>query len=64
MTKHSQSSTSKRLPRDPQQLLTMGLRLGNAITKLVFDKPLSEREVPEPLPCSRCAFTLRRGGRS
>jgi len=60
----TKSSTPKRLPRDPQQLLTMGLLLGRAITSLVFDKPLSEREVPEPLPCSRCAFTLRTGGRS
>lgn len=28
------------LPRDPQQLLSMGLLLGHAITALVFDRPL------------------------
>lgn len=45
---------AKALPRDPQHLLRMGLLLGHAITTLVFDRPLSERDVTEPLPCSPC----------
>lgn len=32
----------------------MGLQLGNFIIAAVFDRPLNERMVPEPLPCSRC----------
>lgn len=49
------------LPRDPQQLLTMGLLLGRAITSLVFDRPLNEQDVPEPWPCSRTLKATKEG---
>lgn len=45
--------TVKPLPHDPQQLLQMGLQLGNFITANIFDRPLNEQDVPEPWPCSR-----------
>lgn len=54
-------STPTPLPRDPQALLHMGLQLGHFIIAAVFDRPLNERTVPEPLPCSR-TLTLK-GGR-
>lgn len=55
------NSTPTPLPRDPQALLHMGLQLGNFIIASVFDRPLNERTVPEPLPCSPCLHP--KGGR-
>lgn len=50
----TKTNTLSPLPRDPQALLHMGLLLGHAIIASVFDRPLNERAIPEPLPCSRC----------
>lgn len=40
METNRSTPTPTPLPRDPQQLLTMGLLLGRAITALVFDRPV------------------------
>lgn len=40
-------NTPTPLPPDPQELLHMGLVLGNFIIAHVFDRPLSERTAPE-----------------
>lgn len=63
VSKHIHSSAQPPVPHDPQQLLQMGLQLGNFIAASIFDRPLNEQDVPEPWPCSKTLNVTPKGDR-